>query len=921
MSKSEAALHTRKNNMSPTTIEVHERKSSSMMAESSGSPVESFSERLKKIRENRSGKNLSNRSPHSRTTSSLPKPSAVQRDVSGFSKTTIEPKESQDQITYEPVKPVSTSSYDTPPFTPSPITLSPNPLSKSSPESPSTPISLHTSPDPMPSSFHQEKLTVEQKSTKTERSSDSIDSLPPATHEIELESGDDFPPPPPVPDLPPPPEDIGEEASSQPTETYSKKLTSKVSFRTQRKREEWTRKSAELDSVLSDPLPLLIGGSSNIAKETIEGPVFTDELKQTEEAESFKNSSESLPSLPDSPPPAPPDSPPPTLPESLPPDIPTSSSPEMTTSLTVDPPTGILPLSSSIDVQNELSPDSVHDESPLLDIHTSPTSDSVQPPDVSSTLPNVPSPDISPTLPDVPPPEISSILHDGPPPDTLPDPSDGPSPDILPALPNVPPPDTLPAPPGGPPPDLSTLPISETFETTVPYVKDSQPSPMLTVPSRDKGPAGVQMRKARSKSTSPGYFQKRRSAFDALVSVEPSAKEKKEPKLSVGEQRSLAMQASRRAGADTTPVLKHWQVTLTQGGDIRASSTPNIANDGNKLVVNANDDDVGASASFRSALMGTNWNSGKEQLNSSSDQVRLRSSSMVSDLATPSKRESVENVRQSLPPDSELFQKVKVVSQGNPPSSPDLKFTPVSRRKWSSKKGNQKNPKKVTNNVLPSSSTGDIPHETGHSPLQQTSSLNSFNSSSESLDTSLKAKKLPKNFQKPRVTSPLAMTQVTQTAEPPISPTSVSSIEVEVTAAVTTSDPHTPFDQISYAKKLQVHSDEKMLRKRQSPGLLHSILTDLPSSLNNIADGYSSSSKEEMSVTPHQKDSLPKKLTAIRRRPVSEHLSRVQHLRQQSGVESPARPRSVILDSDILKVQYNRTDFMQEFVTCLIVTI
>ncbi len=269
---------------------------------------------------------------------------------------------------------------------------------------------------------------------------------------------DEFPsiPPPPVPALPPPDiMDLTPPPSDPAPLDNATKIEKKPSFKTALakrhssivQKEVWKQKSDVLEGAMSAPLPLFIQSKP----------------KGTLQESNFNDSSESLSSLPDSPPPTLPDSPPPLLPDSPPPLLPDDSN-EMADDVMELPQTE--ELGSGSEDKGDLSLDPSHSPSEVLNQNSSnlesrplslPDSTPPIPPDsptLPPTLPDstphaIPEP-FPPTLPDSAPPTMSESL-----PSTLLDSAPPTMPESLPeSLPTYFPSTSVPEPPISPLPTL-----------------------------------------------------------------------------------------------------------------------------------------------------------------------------------------------------------------------------------------------------------------------------------------------------------------------------------------------------------------------------------------------------------------------------------------------------------------------------------
>ena len=631
-------------------------------------------------------------------------------------------------------------------------------------------------------------------------------------------------PPPPIPDLPPPPDDLPADSDSEEMlDTPSQgqavvdevvkvtSVTTKSSFRTIRKKEEWTRKSEQLDSVMLDPLPLLISTKASDSRlpdplpEESESPYKTSQLSE-EEMESLTNkdilnsSSESLPSLPETPPPDLPDAPPPDLPSSFPPD--------------------------GIEFESDVQEERVVSETLLIT-------------------------------------SLGDVDEESMATSSLPTSNTG---------------------------DPATESITElaAFESTSQPVPSPEPTPLPSVTEQPPTTYSdeVQFRKpkrATNETNSQDVIQRRRSAFDALVAVEPTAEEKKEPKLSAEQRRSLALEASRRSDADTSTLLEQWNAALPsveqdaeKDDDISNLNTPKGL-EGTEEIKESDEDEKSrktVEVTVNTSSSATEEIKSKEvQQLLSTEGLSLARPRSTDDLQPNLKHTNDNESRWSLPPGSDVFQSVKVISEGVPPSSPDLKFTRVTSQRW--KKSH------LTEDGSPSlsASTGqlfnkgrDINQNGGedNSKSAKIISWHTFHSSSESLPPFAGLKKSSRGQPQPLSISPLAATvSIASTSgkvEPSLQDDSTASAEIQGSP-----------QQISYAQKLQVQS-KATERKRRS--LVLSEDDQIP-----------------FTVETFQEDNQATKVQ-LRRNVKNLQLASIE---AERSLDSP-RPASLVLDRDILKV-------------------
>ena len=348
----------------------------------------------------------------------------------------------------------------------------------------------------------------------------------------------------------------------------------------------------------------------------------------------------------------------------------------------------------------------------------------------------------------------------------------------LPSLPDCPPPEL----PTSPPPDLMDI-TAEAEDGELLTARDLSSSPM------DSEDAEKVRRQAQTSSASssgplhqaathteaasrlhrfqPNYNEQRTSAFDALVATEPDAEERKEPKLSVSDRRSLALKAARRADADTQPVLKRWSVQMNEYTDTKLPSDLKTAlpvktdsHDDKDALELETADVTPASAPSNSASPPSSDPSSKilqslaseapkktspRKYGTNTSPIRDRSSSEIRDTHQTKKHSAA--FRQSLPPSSDILQKVKVISEGAVMHSPDIKYTRVAKKRWRKQQLD-------LDGLSGSASTGDVISSPDFESVPETASLRSFGSSSESLT--------PQLSRQTSALSPLVVSQIKQ---------------------------------------------------------------------------------------------------------------------------------------------------------------
>ena len=592
------------------------------------------------------------------------------------------------------------------------------------------------------------------------------------TLDLQLEEEDEIPtaPPPPVPDLPPPPDDLPMDVESEepshpsdkPKELERKEpmVTTKSSFRTAKRKKDWMRKSEELDSSMFDPLPLLVSTKPGQRPEPVPEEVENSQLDIEEETmssneDNLHGSAESLPSLPDSPPPQLPDGPPPDLPSSF-----------LSDGMEYEPEEGIV------------------SETLLTPLEDDGESNNVTTPDIDDATAVEPIITVSQSEPS--PPALST--------------SDS-------ALPI----------------DNEQIPTTYSDEVT------------LRKPKRALNGGSPQT-----------LHLHRRSAFDAMVSVELSTEEKREPKLSPRQRRSLALESSRRSNADTSPLLDKWKHETIPTSIERLDTIEGQANLAilKETVKSESSRGLGSTAS---AMPKEEVQDKKLLSVKRVGQDRPRSIAGISDL----KLDGGES-RWSLPPDSDVFQTVKKSDSFS--TIPDRNLTKVTKSKW-------KNTDLLTTDAASSlsASTGQLFSNTGGNSNQQRDGGNSEkSSSSESLPL---FKKSPSRWREGRGVSPLAAT------------VNIAGVNKEDPGSVT---------QVSEADSMEI----------QLPNQVHSDTPERNSLIPSEDD--SPPTTQETSHEYGQEMKVP-----LRRNVKNLRIAAVQA--DSRGLDSP-RPASLVLDRDILKV-------------------
>ena len=410
----------------------------------------------------------------------------------------------------------------------------------------------------------------------------------------------------------------------------------------------------------------------------------------------------------------------------------------------------------------------------------------------------------------------------------------------LPSLPDCPPPEL----PTSPPPDLMDI-AAEDGEVVI--IRDLSSSPMdsedaekVRIQDQTSPPASnswsLHQIASHTETTSklhrfqPNYNEQRISAFDALVATEPDAEEKREPKLSVSDRRSLALKAARRPDADTQPVLKRWSVHMNESTDTTLPSDsktalPTKTHEKNELeletadVMLANPPSNSASPpysdpSLQSLDSEVPKNPSPRKHGTSTSPIRDRSSSETGDMYQTKKHSAA--FRQSLPPSFDVLQKVKVISEGAVMHSPDIKYTRVAKKRW-------RKQQKDFDDLSGSASTGDVISSPTFPDFegQETASLRSFGSSSGS--------PTPQMSRQTSALSPLVISQMKQNQlKQKTSEQSVKQLDGSS-------------DTVVEQNQIQLQTDYGEM-KWQKPGLLHSRISSVQSS-----DAQSpNSSKEDL---------------------------------------------------------------------------
>ena len=693
-----------------------------------GIVIGSFKERLKKIRESRSTKSSSKISP------------------------SFKAKGNSSQKKVNLKEPQSSSSFSSPPIVTSPVTATLSALStvpvaaaaterspsssptqrltKSSPAKKPKGVAAsnsHTNTEPSiemsPSSSPTQRLTKSSpigKSKGVIAASSSDTKIEPLISEPPFESDvssqakvedtsadkisldDDTPPsppdipPPPPPDLPPPDLPLPD-TSSLPGSTYENdndtaeeqtmktKLAhlspgSHASMRTRLRTEAWKRKSDVLEGTMSEPLP----------------PLFVEtrstEVKRNESVKDLSGSSSD--SIPDHPPPTVPETPPPLLPEDQEP----------------DEEIGVLEMSVSFP-ENKIPPQITDSSRPISHVDEQLVSDSHLPaipdffpptltessphsvpgstPPTNAELPPTTPPDhvvTPPVLPESFLPNLESVTHTHP--DSLSHSSMADSGSISPtsALPEDPPPPDLPS---SPLPDLTleTQPISSML---------SSPVGTLTETSTPNSQSSSHVENLTRTSTPNSQTSNHISSTSQLANTSPIF-ENTPPNVSIHLTSSrggspIIRSPSQSSGIPSSNTGRKYDKGLNAlEDDLRASSAPNLEPN---LSVTSHVQTSGSPGDD-----GVKLQMSKEKVHSS-------------------------QYRQSLPNPLENHSNIKIISQGSPPVSPDLKFTRVAKQTW-------KKSKVIGDDLSTSASTGDMRGSiTGISePVEfKTSSLHSFDS-------------------------------------------------------------------------------------------------------------------------------------------------------------------------------------------------
>ena len=325
----------------------------------------------------------------------------------------------------------------------------------------------------------------------------------------------------------------------------------------------------------------------------------------------------------------------------------------------------------------------------------------------------------------------------------------------------------------------------------------------------------------------PNHSERRISAFDALVATEPDEEERREPKLSISDRRSLALKAARRPDADTQQLLQRWSVHMNESAgtqppsDSKTEMSPDKADsfDGRESEPDAPTDALDSTNPSASLL--SNGDSSQFEIppkhDTSASSIRNRSNSEIGAAHRIKKRPAV--FRQSVPLSTDDLQKVKVISEGEVMHSPDVKYTRITKRRWR----RQPKEQRIFDDLSSSASTGDIIRSPifPESEMQETTSLRSFGSSSESLN----------DTQRPNPgsqLSPLVVSQMKGQSSEPSEELVRSEIELDGSRDAVTEHKQT--------------NDQEI--KRQSSGLLDSVLTDISSRQSSGTQSFSSSRED-----------------------------------------------------------------------------
>ena len=724
--------------------------------------IGSFSERLRKIREKHTTGASSTLSP--------PKdPPVMSTDasdsfmLSAHGDTLSSPKPATASPIQSPplTSPLFTSSLPTPSQTsmPSAAVDVPRVFQDSNPATTVFPIS----PSSTPLDFNLKSFNTTGKQNKGKMPPDLLFPLPDdksrendssPLETLAEESGEDSMPPP----LPPSPPPKSPQISRSSLVSDNILPPSADAYQSQSssysKREGWKKKRQELDSLMSEPLPLLIHTSKvseaptearatlvmeadgtipenrNTAATIFEAP---DSFEAPMDDSSFKSSSSaSLPSLPDSPPPELPTSPPPELPTSPPPNL----------------------------------MDTAADSGELV----------IMEPALDLGIPSLP------------------------------------------------------------PVDSDDMEKERVFGSN----QTSLPGPNSRPPGQEATTGASDTTTVKLRHPQPNQSERRISAFDALVATEPDVEERREPKLSISDRRSLALKAARRPDADTQQLLQRWSVHMNESAGTQPLSGSKTEMSPNKPDSMETRDGRGSelkTSTLTDALDSTSppQNSGSlpsdngpsqilqseipSKNGTSASSIRNRSYSEVG--AAHRIRKHPARFRQSVPLSPDDLQKVKVISEGEVMHSPDIKYTRVTKRRWR----RQQQEQRVFDDLSSSASTGNIIHSATfpESEIQETTSLRSFGSSSESLKLEDTRRPEPGSH-----LSPLVLSQMKKESS-------------EAPEELLRSDKE--LDESTDAIMEQKQTDDPGLR-RQSSGLLDSVLTDISSKQSSGAQSFSSSRED-----------------------------------------------------------------------------
>lgn len=741
------------------------------------------------------------------------------------------------------------------------------------------------------------------------------------SHNVESESDteDELPPtpPPPIPDLIPSdesePELNQEELNQEKIDSNVQgpaTVTSKVSFRTRQRKDEWNRRSELLqrDSSKFDSLPLL-GESQNVSldqatvsmefAQNSENPVFPDiqflhndsiaghrqTISIVTESTTLNDSStDSLPSLPDTPPPTLPDGLPPPLPEDPPPTVPETLPPTAPET----PPPGV----------SEASPSNRSEPSPIFGhgvLEAPPFNSLEEPTSISNHLiqdhsfSNVPSPEESISLQNV---------HN----------------DLL---------------------------------VKTPTKTADQLGSECTTESKQDSHVGTSNFNTIGSSVQHSLFslsensQEKHSAVDKMAgSIDQLRKRKseemEEQNLFLEESKQLALRALGGPDADFQKVFERWTKQVPHSkvkDDVRASDTSVISLSGDELTGKEDDSGTTSRMSITNLKHGSPQDAAfHQQLEANSTQLlqsftdtlssgdgdKRQQPSDTNDLKDLAKNDSSMQQVDGSNTGSTSVRQIRVISEGTPPPSPDVRFTRIQKESWKLVKPHSK--KSLEDDLSASASTGNILTTSTNKPnrslsMPKTSSLHSLDSETESPKAGFvlpwpKSKEISsKKSKKPSPISPLAAITTTSPQggnNIPHSPTSIS-LDSDDDSIQATS-PH----QISNSQKQYPPNSNMKQPKKKGAGLFEAIFTSSPKP-NLDGSQRDITSKENLSSSvlardQKHEDIIEQQLAKVKEQRKMTHellrkdpLALIKSLTPR-GSPRNSRPSSFVLGTDIYKV-------------------